>query len=141
MTNIEKVIEEIKENCNLLGNNSLKKILDEDVSLDILYKEIRKHNSKLILEEEEETEEGQESQKYLIYVYNQCLDPGNISRIELTQQYEISNSKVTYSIIIYPKFSKGTEGEEVHMNFKIEEERDFYFDVLKMKMKKIIKII
>lgn len=138
MTDIEKVIEEIKKNCDIIGNNSLKTILEQDpLDTTTLYKEIRKHNSELTLYEEE-LEEGEVGPTYLIFLSSVCLDPKNIGKIELTEDYNSISQKQIYSITIFPKFSKGVEGEEVTLNFKTESIRDYYFDILKIKLKRVL---
>lgn len=144
---INKFLEELKENCKLIGNNSLLRILEENDSFASMYKELRLYNSRLDLEtikeefNEEDEEENQENKKdysnYLIYIYGICINPKNIDRIELDQQYNQRYGKLTYFLNIYPKFSNGKENEDIYLEFKDKEERNFWFDVLRIKIKAI----
>ena len=64
------------------------------------------------------------------------MDPSNIGKISLHQEYNVRYKQMEFLLIVNPKYANGIEGENLYFKFKTEEERDFWFDVLKKKIEK-----
>lgn len=140
-----KILDELQRAFELFGSSNLAKILDAENREDLssLYKKIRSYNQKIEVEtyvdnsDEDSGEEGSSFKirpTYRIYIKGIAIDPGNLERIELAEEYSIKKQKMLYSIIIYKKFVNPEE-YCFDIKFEDEEERDYWYDILNVKLR------
>lgn len=132
------IIEEIKEVLQLTGNPYLIKIFENyKDDKENLHKALRRYNNGIFLEinEDSDEEEREKNQNIfsLIYINGMAIDPRNISRIELDNEYNSKKLKINYFIRIIKKFPSPLE-EEYIIPFDSEEERDKGYEILKGKL-------
>lgn len=140
---IHKILDELQRSFKLFGSENIAKILDTENrdNLSNIYKKIKGYNQRIEVETyKEESNEGNEGEgftkgpSYRIYISGIALDPGNLERIELSEEYSIKKQKMIYSIIFYKKFVSPEE-YCFDVKFESEEERDYWYDVLNVKLR------
>lgn len=142
----ERVLEEVKEILNLLGNKILCDIFENySDSSETLFLKLREYNNALCMNLREfEAQDGEEDEDGIkrlkstvqpfIYLNGVCIDAKNISRIEFGEDYNIKKHSFIYNIIITKKYPSPNE-EFFIIPFLSEENRDLGFDILRMKLK------
>lgn len=155
-----RLFRELTTTFKIFGFSDLEKLfseenlqLEEDKLIQLTEK-IKEWNNHLMLEtvdlEEEISEEeaienidegegeGERKPKkvthYRFYIDGVCIDPSDLARVELNQNFNIKRNQMEYSITIYRKFPS-PEDYVFDISFKTEEERDFWFNVLRLKLK------
>lgn len=132
--NEEQIIDYFHQIIVLTGNPYLEKIFEkykydkENLCLSL------SNYIKGIYENVNESEEEQKIISRFIYIKNVVLDVTNISRIELNFEYNSKKNKNIYKIKIIKKYPTPLE-EDFSILFDSEEDRDYWYDILKGKLK------
>jgi hypothetical protein len=142
----ERVLDEVKESLNLLGNKIICDIFENYLdSPKELYFKLREYNNGLTQTlrefEESKDEEDENGVKIIgprvhsfIYLNGVCLDAKNIGRIEFFESYNTKRNRMDYFLLIYKKYPSPNE-EYFMIPFSSEENRDLGFDQLRAKLK------